>query len=66
MQIIKEIQIQRNLLRNCGSVVKILKVYESDDFINIVMDYHEGGSLSSYICEKGRVIPEKTCKLIMA
>lgn len=43
-QIMKEIQIQRKLAY-CGNTIKLFKIYESDKYINMLMEYQDGGSL---------------------
>jgi serine/threonine protein kinase len=37
-QMIREIQMQRRL-RHCGNTIKLHKIYESDSFINMLMEF---------------------------
>jgi serine/threonine protein kinase len=37
-QMVREIQIQREM-RFCGNSIKLLKIYETDKYLNIVMEY---------------------------
>lgn len=43
--LIREIKIQR-LLNECPNTIKLLSIYESDDYINLLLEFQEGGSLS--------------------
>jgi serine/threonine protein kinase len=47
-QLMKEIQIQRKLAL-CGNTIKLFKIYESDKYINMVMEYQDGGSLGDFL-----------------
>lgn len=47
-QMVKEIQVQR-ALADCGNVLRVLKVYESSKYINLLMDFQEGGSLADLL-----------------
>ncbi|TNV86993.1 hypothetical protein FGO68_gene9028 [Halteria grandinella] len=63
-QVLKEIQIQRKL-RFCGSTIKLIKIYESEKFLNLLMEYQEGGSLGDRI-QKNIAFNENDSRLIMA
>jgi serine/threonine protein kinase len=60
-----EIQIMRDL-KDCGNVVKIHKLYESESYINILMEYHEGGNLSSVLEGLNSPLTEDEVRLISA
>jgi serine/threonine protein kinase len=47
-QMVKEIQFQRKM-RDCGNVLKLYKVYESDQYIYLVMEYLDGGTLGELL-----------------
>lgn len=47
-QMVKEIQFQRKM-RDCGNVLKLYKVYESDQYIYLVMEFQEGGTLGELL-----------------
>jgi serine/threonine protein kinase len=53
-------------MRLCGNTVKIIKVYENDNFINLVMDYHEGGTLGELIQNRSVCLNEDDAKTIVA
>lgn len=61
---INEIRIQRQL-RLCGNVIKLLKVYESDNYLNLLMEFQEGGSLGE-ILEKQIKLSEENARMIVA
>jgi serine/threonine protein kinase len=48
MQMVNEIQIQR-ALRYCGNVIKLYKIYESDKYLNLLLEYQEGGCLGDML-----------------
>lgn len=52
-------------LRLCGNTVKIIKVYENDNFINLVMDHHEGGTLGELVQNKAVCLSEEDAKIII-
>jgi serine/threonine protein kinase len=60
-----EIQIMRDL-KDCENVVKIHKLYESESYINILMEYHEGGNLSSVLEGLNSPLTEDEVRLISA
>lgn len=37
-QIINEIQVQR-LLNDCGNSLKLIRIYESDSYLNFLLEY---------------------------
>jgi serine/threonine protein kinase len=43
-----EIQIQR-ALKLCGSTIKIIKIYESEKYLNLLLEYMEGGTLGDIL-----------------
>lgn len=47
-QLWREIKVQRSM-KLCGNTVQLYKVYENDNFINLVMDHHDGGTLGELI-----------------
>lgn len=61
---VNEIRIMRSL-KLCGNVLRLHKIYESDHYINLLMDYQEGGTLSSILSKKERVLSEDDIRLIM-
>ncbi|TNV86468.1 hypothetical protein FGO68_gene14825 [Halteria grandinella] len=56
-QMLREIQVQR-ALSDCGNVLKILKVHESTKYINLLMEYQEGGSLADLLISKKKMSEE--------
>ncbi len=44
LQIINEIRIQR-ALKYCGNIIKLLKIYESDKYLNLLLEFQDGGTL---------------------
>lgn len=40
-------------LQYCGNTIKLIKIYESDQFINLLMEFQEGGTLQELIDKKG-------------
>jgi serine/threonine protein kinase len=61
---VREIQIQRDL-GLCGNTLKLLKIYESDKYINMLMECQEGGSLGDCL-EKQKKFTEEQAKMMMA
>jgi serine/threonine protein kinase len=61
---LNEIRIQRQL-KLCGNVIKLIKIYESDNYLNLLMEYQEGGCLGD-ILEKQIKISEQNARLIIA
>jgi serine/threonine protein kinase len=55
---VKEIQIQREL-SNHPNVLKIIKVYETDEYINLLMETQEGGCLGTYLASNGKMKEER-------
>jgi serine/threonine protein kinase len=45
---VNEIQIQRNL-RYCGNTTKLLKIYESEKYLNLLLEFQEGGTLGDLL-----------------
>jgi serine/threonine protein kinase len=46
-------------------VIKLNKIYESEKYINLLMDFQEGGTLGD-ILEKQIQISEENCRIIIA
>ena len=53
------------LLKQCGNVTKLLKIYETDKYLNLLLDYHDGGTLGNLL-EKQTVISEADARMIIA
>ena len=51
---------------DCGNVVKMHKLYESESYINILMEFHEGGNLSSVLDSLEQPLTEDEVRLISA
>ncbi len=45
---VNEIRIQR-ILKLCGSTIKLFKIYESDKYLNLLMEFQEGGTLGDLL-----------------
>jgi serine/threonine protein kinase len=60
-----EILVQRELSQKSNSIVKILKVYETDKDIKILMDLCQGGNLTQLI-KKRKAIKEAEARVISA
>lgn len=45
---INEIQIQR-ALKYCGNIIKLIKIYESEKYLNLLLEYQEGGTLGDIL-----------------
>jgi serine/threonine protein kinase len=52
-------------LKQCGNVTKLIKIYESDKYINLLMDFHGGGTLGT-ILENKIKISEVDIRMIIA
>ena len=63
-QALKEIQVQR-MLKQCGNTIKLLKVFENEKTISLLMEYQEGGTLGD-ILEKQIRISEDNARIIIA
>jgi serine/threonine protein kinase len=61
---VREIQVQRQL-RNCGNTIKLFKIYESEKYINLLMEYQEGGTLGDLL-EKDHRFTEDEARMITA
>jgi serine/threonine protein kinase len=59
-----EIRIMRNL-KNCANTIKLLKIYESDSYLNLLMEFQEGGTLGDRL-EKNVKFTEEESKMIAA
>jgi len=60
---VNEIQIQR-ALRLCGNTIKLLKIYESENYLNLLIEFQEGGSLGD-ILEKETKFSEEDARMII-
>lgn len=40
-----EIRVMRDL-KNCANTLKLYKIYENDKYINLMLEFHEGGTLA--------------------
>ena len=43
------------MLHECLNTIKLLKIYESDDYINLLIEYQEGGTLADLIINHGSI-----------
>jgi serine/threonine protein kinase len=48
LQLVDEISIQRNL-KKCGSIVQLVKIYETKNSVKMMLEYVNGGTLGSMI-----------------
>ncbi|TNV85852.1 hypothetical protein FGO68_gene16745 [Halteria grandinella] len=64
LQMLMEIRIQREL-NMCGNTVKLVKLYETDKYLNILMEYQQGGSLGDMLTKQ---VPfkEDSIRIVMA
>ena len=62
MQLVDEISVQRNL-RKCGSIVQLLKIYETKNSVKLKLEYLNGGTLGNLIRSE-RQVSEKEIRLI--
>jgi serine/threonine protein kinase len=62
LQLVDEISIQRNL-RKCGSIVQLLRIYETQNSIKLMLEYLNGGTLGN-IVRSQRQVTEKEIRLI--
>lgn len=44
-QMVREIQVQR-MLKHCSNTIKLYKIYETQVYVKMLMEYQEGGTLS--------------------
>lgn len=61
--IVKEINLLENL--NHPNIVKYYNYFEEDEFIYIIMEYLEGGTLRQFISENSENISEDTARIII-
>jgi len=59
----REITIQRKLIH--PNIAKLYDVIESEDRINIVMEYSEGGELLTYITKQGKLNENEARRLFL-
>jgi serine/threonine protein kinase len=62
LQLVDEISTQRNL-RKCGSIVQLLKIYETKNSVKMMLEYVNGGTLGNIIRSQ-RQVSEKEIRLI--
>lgn len=58
-----EIRAMRDL-KNCANTLKLYKIYESDKYINLLLEYQEGGTLAEKL-EKQIRFTEDQAKIII-
>lgn len=51
------------IMTNCGNALKLFKVYESESFINLLLEYIDGGTLGSII-DRQEQLKEEDIRLI--
>ena len=61
---INEIRIQRSL-RLCGNTIKLFKIYESERYLNLLLEFQEGGTLGDLL-ENPTRLSEEDARLIIA
>lgn len=64
MQMINEIRIQRSL-RLCGNTIKLFKIYESERYLNLLLEFQEGGTLGDLL-ENPMRLSEEDARIIIA
>ena len=62
-QMISEIRTMRSLDR-CEGSVRLFKVFESDNYLNLLMEYQQGGSLSALLENKNAKLTDDTARVI--
>lgn len=60
---INEIRIQRTL-KHCGNTIKLFKIFESENYLNLLMEYEEGGTLGD-ILEQHIHLQEDNARIII-
>lgn len=53
MQMLREIRVQRDM-GCCGNALKLFKIYETERFLNIMIEYQDGGTLQDFIKKQGK------------
>lgn len=64
IQMVNEIKVQREL-KLCGNSLKLFKIYESEKYLNLLMEYQEGGTLGDKL-EKQQKFSEEDARIIIA
>lgn len=64
MQMVNEIRIQRSL-RLCGNTIKLFKIYESERYLNLLLEFQEGGTLGD-VLENPTRLSEEDARIIIA
>lgn len=62
-QMISEIRAMRSLDR-CEGTVRLYKVFESDNYLNLLMEYQQGGCLSDILDKPDCHLSEESIKLV--
>jgi serine/threonine protein kinase len=55
----------QRVLRLCGNTIKLLKIYESDKYLNLLMEYQEGGTLGDILARQ-ILMGEEDVRMIIA
>lgn len=53
------------MLKDCGNALTLYKIYESDKYLNLLMEYQEGGTLGEMLAAQTK-LDEKDIKMITA
>lgn len=64
LQMVDEIRVMREL-KYCANTLKLFKIFESDKYINLLLEYHEGGTLAEKL-ERQVKFTEDEARLIAA
>lgn len=52
------------LLEECEGLLSLIEIYEDEDFVQLVLEYQEGGTLHEFIRNKGK-FKEDHAKIVM-
>jgi serine/threonine protein kinase len=63
-QLANEVRAQR-ALKLCGNTIKLHKLYESERYLNLLMEFQEGGTIGDILEEQKR-LKEEDCRIIIA
>lgn len=53
------------MLKNCGNALKLYKIYESEKYLNLLMEFQEGGTLGEMLATQTK-LSETDVKVITA
>jgi serine/threonine protein kinase len=53
------------MLKNCGNALKVYRIYESDKYLNLLMEFQEGGTLGELLTAQTK-LNETDIKVITA